>query len=351
HFRQGSNSSKELIDFNFFRDTRRGIILPLKNLENPLKETLSTFIESNVAKEVSTRVEEDEIARFRGILASHDVDDRTFNKISETNPKDYFKPSFGGVTLQIIDSQEIYDLVTIQPPQAITDSWDTTTILHLSYQTSSFPVFLNSRHREIMRYRYEQYKAGLEVFKKNVSHIIPPTNHKACFGEVTFSVANNLFTSDLISSKTPKQIVQYRNAMHDTRRQFLSKNLMEIASIAQENPWDAQTKQEIEKFIMGKLISDLLEYNDKSCEIWEKMFGNIAIHLAEISKTAILGGSAGGLLGDLIPNTSAWHMLLIGALAGAATEAPNLVKSITETILESRKAKRSSIAYIAKFKL
>jgi hypothetical protein len=69
-----------------------------------------------------------------------------------------------------------------------------------------------------------------------------------------------------------------------------------------------------------------------------------------MAKPTIIGSSAGGLLGNLIPNTSSWHMLLIGALAGAATEAPNLVKSITEMILEHRKEERSSIAYIANFR-
>jgi hypothetical protein len=35
HIRENKDGSKELINFNFFRDTRRGINLPLKELHSP----------------------------------------------------------------------------------------------------------------------------------------------------------------------------------------------------------------------------------------------------------------------------------------------------------------------------
>jgi len=92
-----------------------------------------------------------------------------------------------------------------------------------------------------------------------------------------------------------------------------------------------------------------LQYNVKSKEIWEKLFGTLPNQLAEIAKSAILGGCAGGLLGQLIPHTSSWYMLLLGALIGATTQAPNIVNSIINVILEDRKEKRNSIIYIANF--
>ncbi len=138
--------------------------------------------------------------------------------------------------------------------------------------------------------------------------------------------------------------------MADARQHFLSENLMELASLVQDNPWNAQTKEEIEKYISGKLNQAILRYDEASRETWEKLFGNITVHISQVAKSSVIGSGAGGLIGNLIPNTSTWHMLLLGALAGATTEAPNLVKSIVEKILESRKTKRSSIAYIARFK-
>src|SRR5258708_6999577 len=209
HIRENKDGSKELINFNFFRDTRRGLNLPLKELHSPsLRDTILTFIESNVIKEVSSQVDDDQFVEFRGIIASHDVDDKAFNEISETDPKDYITPSLRGVTIQFTDTYETLDLVTIEPPQAITDSWDTTTIIYLAQQTSSFPIFLNSRHRNVMRYRYEQYKTGLDIFQKNTLSTTTPTDFKSYFGEITFNIANSLFTSDLISKKTPEEIVR-----------------------------------------------------------------------------------------------------------------------------------------------
>ncbi len=79
------------------------------------------------------------------------------------------------------------------------------------------------------------------------------------------------------------------------------------------------------------------------------MFGSITIHLAEVSKSVLIGGGAGGLLGNLVPHTSPWYMLLIGAAAGAGAEFPNLVKSIVEALTDYKKNQRSSIAYIANF--
>lgn len=76
----------------------------------------------------------------------------------------------------------------------------------------------------------------------------------------------------------------------------------------------------------------------------------MAVHIAQVAKSAAIGGGAGGLVGNLIPNTSTQRMLLLGALVGAATEAPNLIKSITEKVLEDTKGRRSSIAYIARFR-
>lgn len=241
-------------------------------------------------------------------------------------------------------------IVLTNPPNSILDSHEISATLYASQANSSFPVFLHSRLKKIMEYRYLQYKKGLKVLENYSHSIISPTDFKASFGEVTYSIADSLFSSELIAKKTAEEIVKYRNAMNDARQHFISENLMEAASIVQDNPWNSQTKEEIEKYIMGKLKPDILRYNEVSQDTWVKLFGNIVGHVAQVASSAAIGGSAGGLVGNLIPNTSTWHLLLIGALAGAAKEAPNLIKSITEKVLEDRKERRSSIAYIAKFR-
>jgi hypothetical protein len=40
-------------------------------------------------------------------------------------------------------------------------------------------------------------------------------------------------------------------------------------------------------------------------------------------------------------------MVIIAALGGAVTQAPEVARTIIDTVLEQRKARRSSIAYLA----
>lgn len=345
-------------DFDFLRDTETGIFTTDMILQPQLHEALSLFQDYGIAKDISNELApiDDHFLEIRGHLASHDIHDKTFNELSETLPEDYnlAKLSLQQMSIQPINRPDIppmlLSVILNNPPNSILDSYEISATLYASHVNSSFPVFLHPRLKKIMGYRYLQYKKGLEVLENFSRDIISPADFKASFGEITFTIANSLLSSELIAKKTPEQIIKYRNAMNEARQHFLSENLMEIASIVQDNPWSSQTKEEVEKYIMGKLKQDILRYNEASRETWEKLFGNIPVHIAQVAKSTVIGGGAGGLVGNLIPNTSTWHMLLLGALAGVATEAPNLIKSITEKVLEDRKGRRSSIAYITRFR-
>ncbi len=345
-------------DFDFLRDTQTGMIRTNIALPPQLNETLYLFQENGIAKDVSQKLEpfDGDFIRVRDYLASYDLHDKIFNELSDTLPQHYDSARVSLSQMSIRRSNQSDTplmplfIVLTNPPNSIMDSHEISATLYASQANSSFPVFLHPRLKKIMEYRYLQYKKGLKVLENYSHSMISPTDFKASFGEVTFSIADSLFSSELIAKKTPEEIVKYRNAMNDARQHFISENLMEAASIVQDNPWNSQTKEEIEKYIMGKLKPDILRYNEVSQDTWVKLFGNIVGHVAQVASSAAIGGSAGGLVGNLIPNTSTWHLLLIGALAGAAKEAPNLVKSITEKVLEDRKERRSSIAYIAKFR-
>lgn len=350
--------SLDLDDFVFSRDVEAGTLRSNMDLQPQLAETLSIFQDHGIAKEVIDELElpvDDQFLAIRDHWSSFDVGDKTFNELCETVPEEFTlaKLTLHPIIIYPLDKSEspfLLDIIVRNVPNSILASYETTTILYASHATSAFPVFLHPLLKKIMEYRYVQYKKGLKVFKKFSQDVISPVDFKASFGEITFNITNSLILSELIAKKTPEQIIKYRNAMTEARQHFLSENLLEIASMVQDNPWNARTKEEIEKYIIGKLNQAILQYDEASCETWEKLFGNIAVHISQVAKSSVIGSGAGGLVGNLIPNTSTWHMLLLGALAGATTEAPNLVKSIVETILESRKTRRSSIAYIARFK-
>lgn len=349
----------DLDDLDFLRDTEAGTVTSTMNMQSQLIETLSALENNGIAKNVKDILAlpvDNQFLAIRNYLASLDIHDKTFNELSETLPEDYDLAKLIPQSMSIFPAGKIQIPPPVlfvfihNAPNSILDSHEITTTLYASHETSSFPVFLHPRLKKIMEYRYLQYKKGLEVLESCSRDIISPADFKASFGEITFTIANSLLSSELIAKKTPEQIIKYRNAMNEARQHFLSENLMEIASIVQDNPWSSQTKEEVEKYIMGKLKQDILRYNEASRETWEKLFGNIPVHIAQVAKSTVIGGGAGGLVGNLIPNTSTWHMLLLGALAGAATEAPNLIKSITEKVLEDRKGRRSSIAYITRFR-
>ncbi len=103
-------------------------------------------------------------------------------------------------------------------------------------------------------------------------------------------------------------------------------------------------------------MSEVLRYQDASARGWERLFGTAAVSFVEVSKSALLGGSAGalgqlgGVVGNLLPGAAPWDLALIGALAGAAHQAPGLVKAISDTVLERWQARRSSIAFVAEFR-
>ncbi len=349
--------SLQFDDFDFLRDIETGMFITNMTLQPQLQEALSLFQDYGIAKDISSELApfDGHFLRIRDYLASHDIRDKTFNELSETLQQDYnlAELSLRQMSIQQVDQSDTplipLFIILDNPPNSILDSHEISATLYASQVNSSFPVFLHPRLKKIMEYRYLQYKKGLEVLKNFSNDLISPTDFKASFGEVTFNIADSLLSSELIAKKTPEQIIKYRNAMNDARQHFISENLMEITSIIQDNPWNSQTKEEIEKYIMGKLIPDILQYHEASHDTWVKLFGNVAVHVAQVTKSTVIGGSAGGLVGNLIPNTSTWHMLLLGALAGAATEAPNLIKSITEKVLEGRKERRSSIAYITRF--
>lgn len=366
-----TEGNREIIDLDNFKNMTKnekgGIILPVKSLyenaepilelsadslKSDLKETIFKFEENGIMRRVQNEFNFENDANFleiRKFIAIADSNDILFNQISKTSLEDYKQSEARSITIKWDDPPQEENIITLEVPQAFRISHNITTSMFLSNEMSLFPVFSDPVLHNIMAYRYDQYKKGLEFLKERSSSLTSPEDFKGQFGEVTFLIANSLFASNLISQKSPEEIVKYRSLMEEARQKFLSQDLMEIANITQMNPWNSQTKNEIEKYIFQHLRQDIISYNEKSQEIWKKLFGTITTHLSDTYKSALAGSGAGGLLGQIIPNTSTWHMLLLGALAGAAMQAPDITKDIIEIISNSQKEKKSSIAYITEF--
>lgn len=341
--------------FEFLIDGQEYEIAPVlgqseDSLNDGLKETLLSLHAQGIALR-SPGIHEEEEKQFldlRKTLALHDAASEDFRNIFAI-PSEYSLQMDLAAKKQPLNNAAFHIPIAILPP-SIHASYATSASLYLSNKTSSFPIFSKTHERQVLEYRYEQYKKGLAKALESSHSLVSEAEFYARFGDVTFQISNSLISSELLSQKTTQEIIKYRSSMQEARLRFISQNLMELTSMAYNNPWDSKTKTEIQKYIYGKLSQDVLQYNDKSKEMWEKLFGTLPNQLAEIPKSAILGSGAGGLLGQLIPHTSSWYMLLLGALIGATTQTPSIVKSIVDVILEDKKERKNSIAYIANFK-
>jgi len=316
------------------------------------KEILLTFKENSIVTELPIQAIADLYRAIEGFpeirrrIVSMEIQDDEFISLSNTTREDIAKPP--RVQLEIIStSGESHYILSL--PQAVNDSHSLTTHLCLSHQLGYSPVFLSSRFAKELHYRYERYKKGLTIIDGLCPGLLTPDDFKAHFGQITFDISYGLFSSDAISCRTVSEIIKYRNSMQEARNKWTLYVLSELQSLIKDNPWSERTKMEIERFIRGKLAYALAEYASQSKEIWEKLFGRLAVNSLEVTKASIIGGTVGGIVGKLIPNASTLEMALLGVLVAIGRESPKLIQSIVDTVLEQRKKKRNAVAYIAKF--
>lgn len=351
------DGSIDLSCFNYFRDTERFFVLCPESLEPELVDTLGVFDESGITRQPSQtewrqflEFKNEDFDRICDTIASKDVRDENFNLLSGTSASDYELFNHLRV-ITISDSNGNKCTFTcINTPNSITDSYDLTTLLAMAHEISAYPVFLDPRHKKELEYRYEQLLDSQRDLGRQYPELVNSLGLPGRFGEVAYSISNVVFDANVIIERSAEEIVKYRTALRDARRRYLTGDLLELAQIVESNPWGEKTREEIRRYVNGRLNQDIQKYDDQSRQVWEKLFGGLIVEVAEIAKSAAVGGSAGGLLGSIIPNVSSWELVMIGAITGLATEAPKLVKAIVESVLEARKLKRSSTAYVTRFK-
>jgi hypothetical protein len=355
--RRHPDGSLDFSEFNYFRDCTKPFAFTLEKSNPQLQETISEFEDAGVMSRHIGSTDHfkssGQAAELRDIIASIDAGDEEFNKVSQTDPSDYnvFR-NIQYVTLRSASEPDRapFTFAAIPDPNAVKDSRNLTEMFYAAHVEGLFPVFLNHRHREEIRYRYDQFLKGLDVLQKLHPELVSPAHFRGRYGEVAFSVANSVFSSDLIDAKSSTDILDYREAMRDSRRKYVSHDLMELSALVKENPWNNRTKEEVERYIAGKLNHDLCLLDDQSQRLWEKMFGRLTVQLAETSKSAGFGGGAMGLLGQVIPNATTWELIVVGAIAGVMKESPKLINTLTEFLVDFRDRRGNAISYLANFK-
>ncbi|MCP3137983.1 hypothetical protein [Pyxidicoccus xibeiensis] len=337
--------------FNYFRDTTEAFELTFESFRNSdLKETLLSFREAGIIKNPDTNKTEDtkEIAELRNRIVANDVSDKEFNRLSKTKQTDYaLENNIKTIMLKRADEPDDKGIVvhTFRDPPAVFDSKSITRDLFNSERLESAPVFLEPTHRAEIEYKYNQYKNGLDILRRYHPNALTELDFRSKLGEVAFTVSNELFDSGALSLCTPAEIIKYRVAMEEARLKYVSGDIINIASMIKDSPWSPQTRLEISKYIVGKLNVDLKQYESQSKNTYRKFFGQIATHTASMA----IGGGIGTLLGNILPNSSPWSLVLIGSLVGAAKESPQIVRSIVDMWLQRKTDRGSAIAFVAEF--
>jgi hypothetical protein len=264
-----SGQGKPAPDFDFFRDTERAFeLLPL---DDQLQEAIDVLGNHGVVIKCEYPREDSSEADFREVrdlFIALDAADPAFNRLSNTEPTDY-RLLIRGVQVEW-DNGELFNFYSVPEPNAVSDSYTISASLYAANALSCFPIFLKPRHRAEIEYRYEQYKSGLGVLRERYPELISPADFRARFGEVTFTVANSVLASHAISSMSPNDILRYRQELNDARRKYLVNDLMELSNIVTDNPWSTQVRSELERYVYGKLNTDLLKYDEASRDIWGK---------------------------------------------------------------------------------
>lgn len=346
----------EILDFNFFRDVSYGGISLVLNSSfgnEEISDLLAALKEKGIAKEATyegTKNEKEHIKQLLDNLVLLDIQDERYNEILKVKEEDYDIAKMlnqgKNITVQS-ESGKLENFKVVFPPDTINNSYDISYNCVVSNIIDGVSIFPLKAQKESIKYKYDKYRLNLKAISEKYPNLLSFSDFNLHFGEVSFSLFNRVITSDSISKLSINEILKYREALDESRRLFLSKNLIEISELITENPWNNKTKNEINKFILSKLNQQILDYEAKTELTWRKMYGSISVQLTNISQAAILGGGAAGMLGSIVPNTSTLGMILLGAMGGAIKDSPKVVKSIADAYIESKNNSKSSIAYIA----
>ncbi|MDX6707148.1 MAG: hypothetical protein QOI48_2994 [Solirubrobacteraceae bacterium] len=343
-------------DFNYFRDVDHGYVFMHDNLDPEVRHTLVALTEAGIVvdgtDELSSTQRDGSYAQVRKLLLSRDVRDPKWNRMTGTKVADYH---LANRLAKVIlardgDADGVNKMVWwhLQEPDAVFAADQIASAAYLADLINGAPVF-EARYGDLLAYRYEQLRAGLAELNE-LGHAVPDvSSFGGRFGEIAFSVANSVFSSESVARHSVEDIIRYRGEMDIARRRFISEDILELTSLVTENPWDARARDEITRFVNTKLAGDVAKFEAASTSTWEKLHGALAVRAGTVVQTSGVGTVAGGVAGNILPHASVWGMLIGGALVGATKELKGVIKDVVEAMGEDRALRRTGVAYVARF--
>lgn len=346
-------------DFQFIRDT--GFLSPslqtaVESCDPEMRDFLQALVEGGVIRKLlpgenMTAEQQKTLVEVRSLLLRQDMGCKDFNDLTGTKPEDYATAEDTRIVKMRLDTTgREQTLVAFTPPRAVAASLETTTFLITSESQGYSPILLTDPVREVVRFRYRQFRNGGEALPDQVKEELGLSDPHARFGETAYLLSNSLFAPEAVARKTVKDILKYREELADARNRFLTFHVMRLSQLVEEEPWSDAAERRVRTFIDMDLQPALLNYQDEAKEIGEKLFGGLAVNVARAASYSALGAGGGGFLANILPGTSFLGLLAIGALAGTVKEAPAVVKTLVDYAAAMRKHKRNSVAYIGEFR-
>jgi len=333
------------VTINGIRDIESWEVL---SLEGETEEVLDALTGAGVAFDrsdlVSDRPTNDVYLAWRYPMLTEAIRDAGWNAVTDTSREEYSDPTITKLLIKT-DSGEERSVFAMNQPKAVALAGTLAAVGFLSDSVDGVPVF-DDEARHWLSYKYRRYR---EQMADQEEMSFPLFSHEASFGQAAFAIGNAVFSSQSLERRSVEEILRFRAEMELARRQLLSKDLMDLASLIEENPWSPRSADELKKFVNGKLASDIATFDAGSISTWEKLYGALAVRAVSIGQAAGLGGTAGAVTGHVLPQTSFWGMLLTGLVLGASKEAPNVTRDLVEAVREDRERQRSGIAFVARF--
>jgi len=339
--------------FDYRRDIHRLIAVPLESVEwtdGEMPEVIACLLENGIIEETFEErlgLPEMRLESFRQWQEEAMVSDRydaKFSRLTGTNPLvgDHESMPVRMLEIRWDKAPDVPSRLPVIPEiPSVEISRDISSSLFIAERLGAFPVYDKSL-RPILRYKYHMAQEGAQVIRSLRPEIELDLDERGEFGDIAFSLTNELFQSHVVGNLPIGKLVAYRKRTADARTKFVSLTMGELLGLIDSGPWTNELRKKVNTYVRTKLSVDLVQYNDQTREIWEKMFGQIMINLVEAAEWSTPGIVAAAI----IPGVSPLQMFLL-ALAGAMKAAPALVRDLIPLILQLRAHKRNSLAYLA----
>lgn len=204
------------------------------------------------------------------------------------------------------------------------------TTLYMAGQHDCFPVTSSNLYTSLLNLKLHRV-AENKASNHNVSR---PQK----ISLLSWELITEIIPTDYIKSKTPQEIVRYKDAAGEAKERFRSQ-LFSLESMISDEPWDDLFQKELNALVKGKLMPEVRKVQDQKTEIWEKLFGQTIKSVTSLKVAPPVVGL------QLVPGLSFWEILSLSASVIGSSVVPNLI----DAWQEEKKLRRNALFFLANF--